>query len=307
LVYTDLNGLKCSRIMLGTVQMGLDYGIANKTGKVSYTDARDIIAFALNSGINAFDTAPAYGGSEKILGKIFTELKAVTNKDFFISDKIPPVPEGLSLKKIREYIETSVYNSLKKLRLNFISLCLFHREKDACYLEELLRLKEKGIIGLSGISVYSPDTTLNILKTGKSDTFQLPASILDLRFLRAGIYVKAKRKKTAVFARSIYLQGLLIMNEKDIPPAITSVIPVIRSLRNLAQDTGITLRELALRYVLAIQGINSLVIGAETTAQINENIKFINKGPLDSEICSKIETMVPCLPDEVILPSKWKK
>ena len=71
--------MKFSKITLSTVQFGLDYGIANTGGKPSYEKSRDIVATAYENGITSFDTAAAYGDSEKVLGQIFQELK-IKNK-----------------------------------------------------------------------------------------------------------------------------------------------------------------------------------------------------------------------------------
>ena len=81
--------MKFSKMQLGTVQFGLDYGIANTSGKPSYETARDIIAVAWEGGINTLDTAAAYGDSEEVIGRVLAELNL--QGEMQIISKVPPV------------------------------------------------------------------------------------------------------------------------------------------------------------------------------------------------------------------------
>ncbi len=305
--YIDFDGSKCSKLMLGTVQLGLDYGIANDRGKVPYETSRDMIEFALESGINAFDTAPNYGVSEEVVGKAFSELNVKT-EDVFISDKIPAVPEGVSSNEAGNFIEDSVIQSIKKLGLDYIDVCLLHKEQDARHFEELIQLKEKGLIRMAGISVYSP----NIMSEGldrqpKAEAFQIPASLLDQRFHRSGACARAGKENVAVFIRSVFLQGLVVMGEERVPENLSAVIPVLKKVRELAADYGIGLAELAIRYALALPGATSLVMGADTVEQLKENAATVNKGALEDELFQKINLVVPELSEQILLPFHWEQ
>ena len=79
-----------SKIGLGTVQFGLDYGISSSQGKVTKDDAKNIISFAQENKINLFDTAPAYGTSEKVLGESdISNVKIITKKpQKWVSNKL---------------------------------------------------------------------------------------------------------------------------------------------------------------------------------------------------------------------------
>lgn len=128
--------MEFSKITLGTVQFGLDYGIANTSGKPSYEKSRDIVARAYENGITSFDTAAAYGDSEKVLGQIFQELK-LKDKVKVIS-KVPPVKElNLSLSEAERMINKSVETSLERLGVDQLAACLFHREEDFEYIDIL--------------------------------------------------------------------------------------------------------------------------------------------------------------------------
>ena len=135
----------------------------------------------------------------------------------------------------------------------------------------------------------------------------MPSSILDHRFLRQGIPGLAASRGTALFARSIYLQGLLLMEEKDVLPEHAAVIPVRRALGAIARDAGMTLAELAVRYMLSLPGITCLVVGVDTAKQMRENVALFDRGPLPHEARSRIEKAVPDLPDSILYPGNWSK
>ncbi len=293
--------------MLGTVQLGLDYGISNKKGKVQYQDASDLVELALNEGVNAFDTAPIYGDSEEVLGKIFSDLK-IKKLDIFLSDKILPLPDGVSSRKAEKFIEESITNSLDKLGVDYLDVCLFHREKDAPYLDELEAMVDKGLIGKSGVSVYSPNVVSDILKKRESaSAFQIPASLFDQRFKKAGIFEQAEEKGSPLFVRSVFLQGLIFMEPDSLPDDLIGTRPILEKLRALCDEENLGLAELAIRYSLALQSVNSLVIGAESTRQLKQNLDTFSKGPLDKSLCKEIEGIVGSLPESVLLPFNWKK
>ena len=76
-----------SKLMLGTVQFGMDYGIANTSGKPDAATVKQILFEAFENGVNALDTAPEYGDSEEVIGKTMAELKL--SDKFKIVTKIP--------------------------------------------------------------------------------------------------------------------------------------------------------------------------------------------------------------------------
>ncbi len=297
---------KASKIMLGTVQFGLDYGIANRAGKVPYGEARAMVEYALGKGVDSFDTAPGYGDSEEVLGRIFGELGAGKEK-IFISDKIPPVPEGFSAEEAAGFIKNSVLGSLKKLKVDFIDLCLFHREKDACYMESLAKLKEEGFIKEAGVSVYNPDAAFRIMGKKLAGALQVPASALDKRFYKSGFFENAVKAGVCVFARSVYLQGLLLMGEDETPEHLAEARPAVSALRKLAAGAGLGMGEFALRYVLSIKGISSVLSGADSIKQLKENLNAVEKGALPQDLFEKAVEAVPELSEYVLLPFNWEK
>jgi aryl-alcohol dehydrogenase-like predicted oxidoreductase len=111
----------------------------------------------------------------------------------------------------------------------------------------------------------------------------------------------------AVFIRSVYLQGLLVMPDEAVPPALRNVLPVRRRLADIARDSGISLPQLALRYMLAHEGVTCLLTGVETVAQVRENIGLFERGPLGPDIVQAVDAAVPDLPDGLITPVLWPR
>jgi len=295
--------MKISRMMLGTVQFGLDYGIANSSGKPSYESAREIIKAACDSGINTLDTAAAYGTSEDVIGRALEELQ-LKNKMLVIT-KVLPV-NGLSGKDAEDFIFTSIRNSIKKLGCESLDGCLFHREEDFKYMEFLLKAREKGLVKNAGISIDTASLLDEVLSSG-ADYVQLPFNILDKRFTGKDFLKKAKAKSIKLFSRSVYLQGLLLMSEEKITGKLRNVIPVRRRLEAIAKEKGMSSAELYMRFVLSHDEIDSVLTGVDNITQLKENIALFAKGPLDKETLERINKIVPEFPEEIVRPNKWPK
>ena len=213
-----------SRLMLGTVQLGLPYGIANRTGQPSYQEARAILACAYEGGVNCLDTAAIYGSSEEVLGRALAELRIA--EEMTIVSKVHHMAQGLDATAAAAIVEESVVQSLKRLRLETLPICLFHIEENFSYAEALLRLRERGLVRHIGASVMTPAATSTIIDTGQAETLQIPTSVLDRRFShpgggtpapRAGVIEEAAEHGIAVFVRSIYLQGCCSCRKKISP------------------------------------------------------------------------------------------
>ena len=295
--------MNLSALMLGTAQFGLKYGLANKAGQPSYETARDIIACAYGGGVNCLDTAGGYGTSEEVIGRALAEL-GLRDKMTVVT-KASAVKPGATVQNTEAHLEEQVHRSLKRLGLERLAICLLHAEGEYCFIESLLKLRDKGLIGHVGLSVITVEATLTIMQSDLAEAFQIPLNVLDRRFTSSDVPGKAKDKGIAVFARSGYLQGLVVMAERDILPELAEVIPTRRKLEKIASEAGMSMAELAIRYVLSIRGIRSAVVGVETIEQMRENIALYAKGPLSGEVMSAIDTAVPHFPAWVLHPRLW--
>ena len=299
-----MSDLEIPRLILGTAQFGSDYGIANQTGKPSYHVLKSIIATAFDFGITTLDTAAGYG-SEQVLGKILEELGL--RERALVATKIYPLEDRP--KKSNQtpdlFIRNSVKSSLRNLGLETLHLCLFHRVEDLRFLDTLLELRGKGLVQHIGVSVYTPEQALHALSIPAIEVIQHPTSVLDQRFLRQGVLGRALDQGVFLFARSLYLQGLVVLSPEKIPGALSPVIPVLIQITDWARRLHISKLELCLRFGLSLKGVAGVVVGMETLDQVQENMRIFQKGPLDQSILEEIHREIPDLPKSVLHPNQW--
>lgn len=292
--------------MLGTVQFGLDYGIANRGGQPDYRTCRDIVAAALEAGINAFDTAALYGQSEEVLGRVLAEL-GVGDRVLVVSKSRPIAESGVAPDDIDAFIERSLRESLRNLRLDRLGVFMFHREGDLPFTEALGRMKDKGLAERIGVSVDARAGADRAVATDGIGAVQLPHNMLDRRFSDGPLFDRLEDRGVRLFARSAFLQGLLLMSEEQIPASLRTVVPVRRRLESLAREGGMGVAELCLRYCLSFPQITSVLIGVDSVSQLCENMEAVRRGPLDAGTLERINQCVPDLPDAVVRPSLWGK
>ena len=292
-----------SKLMLGTVQFGLNYGKANTAGKPSYEAARDIIQAAYESGVNCLDTAAGYGDSEAVLGRVLAELN-LKDKMQVIS-KVPGITQhNLSESAAERFIVESVENSLTRLGIQRLAACLFHVEQDIRYIGILQKLERKGLIGGAGISLDTNCYCDDVIAAGIKYV-QMPYNILDKRF--DAFFPLAQKNGIAVFTRSVYLQGLLLMPEDQIRESLLEVIPIRRKLARLAAEAEMDMSELCMRFVLSNPSITSILTGVDNNEQLRQNLQLMKKGPLPAALYQAVKTAIPLLDEKIIRPSLWNK
>lgn len=299
---TSFQDLRLSRIMLGTAQFGLAYGVANTLGKPDLSSVRAILAAAHECGINCLDTAASYGDSEAVIGQALGELGL--REAFTVVTKIPRMAENFSSEQAAdEFVEAAAVRSLKFLKRDVLPFCLFHNDGNYRYMNSLLKLQQRGLVRYVGCSLNEPASVPAVLQDGRAQAIQFPASVLDARFIGQGMLKAAPG--AALFTRSVYLQGLLLMPEESIPAELQAVIPVRRALQAVARQAGLAPEELYMRYVLTHPGVASLVIGSETAEQVRHNAKLVHRGALDAQTFEAATAAVPELPEFLLMPVKW--
>jgi aryl-alcohol dehydrogenase-like predicted oxidoreductase len=183
---------------------------------------------------------------------------------------------------------------------------LFHREADAVHLDVLEGLKSRGWLAHAGISCDNcPGPAGGFVADGRAAALQIPGNILDRRHQASGILQSAADRGVAVFLRSVYLQGLLLMPESEIPAALREVIPARQRLEAIATAGGISLAELAVRTMLAQNGIACVLTGVETLAQLRENLAIFARGALAADMLAAVDATPIDLPELVLTPSQW--
>ncbi|MFM7071402.1 MAG: aldo/keto reductase [Planctomycetota bacterium] len=295
-----------SRAMLGTVQFGMPYGVANRTGMPDENAVAAIVLAAVDGGVTAFDTAASYGVSEEVLGRVFQRLGL--RDRVTVVTKVRPLTsdERSDAGRAREAIERSVADSRRKLGLARIAAVLFHREEDAVWLDELRRLADRGWFERCGVSCDNvPGPAVKFAGDPRVSALQVPANLLDTRHLRSGLFAAAASHGVSVFVRSAFLQGLLLMPEAAIPATLAGVVPWRQKLEEIAAGAGLAMGELAIRYLLSLEGLTSVLIGVETLEQLEANLAFFDRGPLSADVLTAIERLRLAPSDLEITPRLW--
>ena len=290
------------KLAIGTVQFGLPYGISNKEGQTPLKKVKEILKIAQQNKIQLLDTATLYGQSEEILGKSLNK-----NHSFKIITKTPyfNVPQ-ITKSEINKLI-TSIGNSFKKLNQNKIYGVLFHNTNDIfskngeLLLNELIKLKKQNFIEKIGFSIYEPNQIDKLLKNFNFDLIQLPINILDQKLLLNGSLKKLKKSNIEIHARSIFLQGLLLMPLKDVPDYFNPIKPLLSSYHDALKKQNITLLQAALTFVKKIKYIDYILMGINNKKQLLENIKAYNSDLPEIEF-----RKYNCNNKTMINPIAWK-
>ncbi|MDH5716655.1 MAG: aldo/keto reductase [Spirochaetia bacterium] len=266
------------KLGLGTVQFGLKYGISNKTGVTTTDEAEKIIKIALDNKVEIIDTACQYGSSEEVLGKIIPldyNFKIITKTPSYTFKRKRPIT-----KDDAKNMQLVFFESLKKLNKQKIySLMLHHCEdllqENSDYLYEILyNFKEKFLIKKIGVSVYSPEQVKKLIENYNIDLIQIPLNIFDQRFLENNFLQELKDKNIEIHARSAFLQGLLLMKEKEFNPYFNSIRIHFSEYINFLKELNLSQTEAALGFVLGIENVDVVIVGINNSKQFHELISI---------------------------------
>ena len=255
------------KLVLGSAQLGMNYGLFNNK-KISFTEFKKIEKLVLKSKINFIDTASSYGESEKIIGN--SKLK---NLHIITKIKLPN-KKNISVKN---WLLKEISKSLSKLKIKKIYGVLIHDYKDLLgkngkkYLLSLQELKRRNIIKNIGISVYEPQEIKKIWNFWKPDIIQIPFNPIDNRILESGWFNILKKFKVKIYARSIFLQGLLI-NEDSSFKINKNYKIILNKYKNWCLRNNISLMQGCLHFVKQFKKIDYLVVGFNNYNQLKEII-----------------------------------
>ncbi|MDR6224324.1 aldo/keto reductase [Desmospora profundinema] len=296
---------------LGTAQLGQPYGIANKAGKPPRKRAREILQTAVAAGVAYLDTAPVYGNSENIIGDYIRKQSSSSTIPSIVT-KLPAVRlHPLDQTSIDDFVRQSVQSSIHRLHVPHIDVYLLHDPADLTshggnVISALSTIKEEGLVKRIGVSVYTPGEAETALRLGCLDAIQIPLNILDHRFLRTHLLKRLTLSGMVVFARSIYLQGLILMEPENVPRPLERAREPLRKLRLLARELDMTPAQLSLCFVRDLPGLDSMILGCETLEQLRQNLRVIRSPSLPEAVRRRIEHLFGDLPDAVINPVQWR-
>ena len=279
-------------MILGTAQIGLNYGISNKIGQPSIEQAREILDTAYDKGIRILDTATAYGESEKVVGElnqnrfeIISKLPDLSKIDYSenyneVSVLLQKTLENTQQQQLCAYLLHSIDN----LKIN--GKALWRRIQD---------LKEKGLTKKIGYSLYSPKQLDLYFDQYKPDIVQIPMNILDREFQKTGWLNKLKDNGVEIHVRSVFLQGLLLMeyeNQMLKFPHYKNTWDLFKNELNLFGGSAL---DYCLGFIKGVKEVDEIVIGANSDSELKEIMAsqaMFNSAPIEL-VSSDVKLIYP--------------
>jgi aryl-alcohol dehydrogenase-like predicted oxidoreductase len=276
-----------NRICIGSANFGLNYGYKKK--KLNKKKIKMIIDYSYKMGINYIDTATSYGNAHKILGDL-------QSKKFNFVTKLPLPPK--KTKSLKNWCISTIIKAKKKLKIDHIYGLLIHDTKilenknNANEIYEALNiLKKKKIINKVGLSIYDPTELDCYFNTYKFQIIQFPFNIFDRRILNSGWLQKLSKKKVELHARSVFLQGLLLIELEKIPKKLKKWNKYFLKLNKFVEKKNISKKRACISFVRKYKTIDKFVIGISDLDQLKENLTLfgdkIIKIPSNLEVKSQ--------------------
>jgi aryl-alcohol dehydrogenase-like predicted oxidoreductase len=284
---------KILKIILGTAQLGLNYGPNKDAYVVSSERSNEILNHAYDLGIRYLDTATGYGESHKHVGNFHHEH---SQKIFKIFTKITMEEFQKNSNIIDEIIED--------LGINHIEGILLHRQEDAmneAFRSYLFQKKAEGKINNVGLSLYYGSDFLKVVSFFKPDFVQLPFNVLNNTSLHSEEFEYLKNHNIKIHGRSCFLRGALVEQGRTNAPA--EVIPWLDKISSLSESAKITQEDLCINYATQSEEVEKIAIGIDNIDQLTNNLASLSIN-IPNELMAEIEKIKIPNPDILDL-RKW--
>ncbi len=290
----EMKSSNAYKLVLGTVQFGLNYGIANSVGKPSDDEVNSILTVCSKFKVRYLDTAADYGDSENRIGTL-----AQKENSFDVITKFSKAP-GITWKQ-------SLLNSIANLKGQRINTILFHSHHDYIKkigeLDEIVETLQRYSIDNLGVSVYTNAEAESLLDDPRIGAVQLPFNLFDNRVLSGATIKALKNNGKKIFTRSVFLQGLFFMSPADLPEKLMPLAGALNEVGKLAREFGLDPGEMALRYCIMQPEIDGVLIGVDNSSQLKQNLNWL-RNPLPHELTERIEA-IGIENTELLNPANW--
>lgn len=282
------------QLVIGTANFGLPYGVGRT--QVSDSDIQRIIFDAIGRDDVFLETGPSYFGVEEKIGEV------LQGRDFNrIIIKVPPSAYGT----VQSFMN-SVDQSLSRLNREVVFAILLHGTADAfkkhCkVIEEATKeILVSQVAERVGISCYEENEVLTAIETFPDmSIFQLPENLVDRRKINSLELQRMHENGCMLQVRSVFLQGLLLGNQKRLPPELTEINRLRIEIERNASLNELTSRELCIQYAAGITWASQIILGAESYQQYLENLETLNNARKD------ISYQISQASDFVVDPRMW--
>lgn len=306
------SGLYVSEIALGTVELGMTYGIAQpgESGPPNEHEASVILNRAVDAGVTLIDTARAYGVAEEVIGRALRTRR----HEIVLASKFTVVGPDRTLlagEALRRHFWTSLETSLTLLQTDWLDLYQVHAGADPSILDDgeivelLAQAQAQGKIRLRGLSVYGTELPLAGLATGGFDTLQVAYNVVDRR-METEVFPMALTQGVGIVVRSVLLKGALTDRAELLPPHLEVVKAASREFRQQTETLPghPTPVQAALRFCLAHPAVSSALIGVRHLAELEEALAVTAVPDFSPDTLTTLRRL--SLDDEYLLnPGVW--
>lgn len=288
-----------NKLILGTVQFGLDYGINNTAGKPDQQAVNKILNVAFENNIQLLDTAEVYGNAQEVIGNYHGESSNIFKVMTKFSSSRTDLPADIT-ERIKKDIDI--------LGIETLYCYMFHNYADfksyyAKFDKDIAVLKKEGLIEKMGVSIYTNEELEDLLHYDEVDLVQLPFNLLDNTLQRGDILKRAKQKGIEIHTRSAFLQGLFFKELDNLPPKIKPLTTSIEIVKQIANSHTLEMASLALNYAYQQEFIDNVLIGVDTVEQLELNMKCLEK-PISHTIIEQING-IDVAEKTLLNPSNW--
>lgn len=293
---------------MGTVQLGMDYGIQNN-GRPDSKETDKILTAALEKGVCWFDTAPVYGKAEIVLGRYILEHPEQAERMRIVSKLPSNAFSGLSCREWRGAALAHIQKTLERLQKQRLDVYMLHNASsifEPAVVEALEAVRREGLAETIGVSIYTPAEAMKALSYPQIGAVQIPYNVFDHRLDQCGFFVEAQKRNVRVFARSSLLQGLLIMDPEQLPEHMGFAMPYITKFRSICRQASVSPLQLAIRFVASHPGIHYLVFGADNQKQLLEYLS-IEPAPLPEKVMEELNSEFYVVEERLVNPSLWSR
>lgn len=305
--HIDVKGMDMSVFTLGTVQLGMDYGLGEHTQKPPKEAAFALLDRAVSCGVNTLDTANNYGDSERVIGE-WLQTKKPEERPYVIT-KIGPFDQS-SRQALRDDIFRQTEKSLKTLGMGALDMLMVHAFEDYAQNPDAVagafdELKTQGMIRRTALSAYSRHD-YGVLSESGFDAVQIPLNVFDWGQIESGGIQKLADANISIFTRSVFLQGLVFLKPEEVDVRMDFCVPYLKRYLALCEEFGLSPATLALSFALSVPGVTSVVLGCQTIEQLENNCELIGQSvTLNAEQMERIHAAFHGIDPRVINPGCW--